>query len=345
MVRNLVINMVNIKYSRCGKERESLHEIKCKKCGGVFEVEIDFEFRKENLKDNFPYIREWVTLGEGNTPLIRRGKVWFKLDFLNPTGSYKDRGSVTLISYLASNGIKDIAEDSSGNAGASIAAYGKAAGMNVTIFVPETARGNKVKQIEAYGAKLMKVSGTRDDVTKAAEKSGYYYASHVFQPHFRDGIRSLAYEIVRDLNWKIPEKVFIPVSAGTLLMGVYSGFKHLMESGVIEKIPTIVAVQTKQVMPVCAKLNNLSYAPPAKVTSIADALVSTNPALLQEMTDVLQNYGECRVVDDNQITEAWKELTKIGLLVEYSSATVYASLRKDDENSVLVLTGNGLKVL
>ena len=108
--------------------------------------------------------------------MLRSGNVYFKLDFLNPTGSYKDRGSVTLISYLAQMGIKEISEDSSGNAGASIAAYGAAAGMKVRIYVPSTARGNKLKQIESYGAEVIKIEGSREDVAKAAENSPYYYA-------------------------------------------------------------------------------------------------------------------------------------------------------------------------
>ncbi|AKA73787.1 pyridoxal-phosphate dependent enzyme [Saccharolobus solfataricus] len=334
---------------RCGKGRESIYEIKCSKCGGPFEIPIDFEFDKYNGKDfpynekNFPYIKHFISLGEGRTPMIKRGKILFKLDFLNPSGSYKDRGAVTLVSYLMEKGIRRISEDSSGNAGSAIAAYSAAAGIEAYIFVPETAKGGKLKQIESYGAHLIRVKGSREDVAKAAENSGYYYASHVLQPQFRDGIRTLAYEIVRDLDWKIPNYVFLPVSAGTLLLGVYKGFKHLLDSGVISEMPKIVAVQTEQVMPLCAKFKNISYMPPDKVTSIADALVSTRPFLLDYMQKAI---SECVVVNDNEILEAWKELAKMGLLVEYSSATVFAAYKKFSvDNGVLVLTGSGLKVL
>jgi threonine synthase len=331
---------------RCGKEREGL-ELRCKRCGGPFKVEIDDLPFSKNLRENFPYIKSWISLGEWNTPMLRSGNVYFKLDFLNPTGSYKDRGSVTLISYLAQMGIKEISEDSSGNAGASIAAYGAAAGMKVRIYVPSTARGNKLKQIESYGAEVIKIEGSREDVAKAAENSPYYYASHVLQPQFRDGIRSLAYEIVRDLNWRAPDNIFLPTSAGTLLLGVFEGFRHMFERGVINKIPKIIAVQTEQVMPLCSKLKGIKYNPPEKVTSIADALVSTNPFLLPEMEEIIKKYGDCVVVNEEEIMNAWKELARRGLLVEYSSATVYSALSKikAEEESVLVLTGNGLKTL
>ncbi|MEM3353643.1 MAG: pyridoxal-phosphate dependent enzyme [Saccharolobus sp.] len=324
----------------CGKERESIYEIRCSRCGGPFDIEIDFEY-SQNTAKNFPYINKLITLGEGKTPIIKKGDVWFKLDFLNPTGSYKDRGSVTLISYLAEKGIKRISEDSSGNAGASIAAYSAAAGIEAFIFVPENAKGNKLKQIEAYEARVIKVSGSREDVAKAAENSGYYYASHVLQPQFRDGIRTLAYEIME--SFKKVKYIFLPVSAGTLLLGVYKGLKHLLDSGIIDEIPNIVAVQTEQVMPLCAKLKNINYKPPEKITSIADALVSTKPVLLDQMIKVV---NECIVVNDNEIISAWKKLARMGLLVEYSSATVYAAYEKFKVNdAVLVLTGSGLKTI
>ena len=178
-------------------------------------------------------------------------------------------------------------------------------------------------------------------MAKAAETSGYYYASHVLQPQFRDGIRTLAYEIVE--SFKKVKYIFLPVSAGTLLLGVYKGLKHLLDSGIIDEIPNIVAVQTEQVMPLCAKLKNINYKPPEKITSIADALVSTRPVLLDQMIKVV---NECIVVNDNEIISAWKKLARMGLLVEYSSATVYAAYEKFKVNdAVLVLTGSGLKTI
>jgi len=124
-----------------------------------------------------------------------------KLDFLNPTGSYKDRGSVTLISWLHQAGLTRISEDSSGNAGASIAALWGSSGHACLGFCAHQREGSKNRQIEAYGAQVTRVEGSRNDVAKAAENSANYFASHVWQPEFRDGIRSLAYEIVRDLGW------------------------------------------------------------------------------------------------------------------------------------------------
>ncbi|AWR97847.1 pyridoxal-phosphate dependent enzyme [Acidianus sulfidivorans JP7] len=329
---------------RCGKEREGC-ELKCKRCGGPFKIDVEDLPFSSNLRENFPYIKTWISLGEWNTPMIKlNNNLFLKLDFLNPTGSYKDRGSVTLVSYLAQAGVKKISEDSSGNAGASIAAYGAAAGIDVSVFVPSNAKGTKLRQIESYGAKVVKVDGSREDVAKAAENSGYYYASHVLQPYFRDGIRSLAYEIAFSMNYNSDFSVFLPTSAGTLLLGVYEGFKHLVSQGIMKDFPKLIAVQTEQVMPLCAKVKMMEYNPPAKVTSIADALVSTNPFLINEMVDVITKYGDCIVVSDEEIISAWKDLARKGILVEYSSATTLAAYYKNkEEKSILVLTGSGLK--
>ncbi|CAC11637.1 threonine synthase related protein [Thermoplasma acidophilum] len=329
----------------CGKKRVG-EELRCKSCGSPFEIRTGFHYR-ENIEDNFPYIKNMISLGESETPIFHGDDFDLKLDYMLPTFSYKDRGSRILISHIAdirdSYGITRISEDSSGNAGASIAAYGSAAGLAVDIYVPETVAGRKFSQIQAYGANVIKVKGSREDVQSAAERSESFYASHVLRPEFRDGIRTLAYEIYRQYD-RMPRNIYIPVSAGTLLLGLYSGLRHLMESGEIAEMPAIVAVQTEAVSPLCAKINGLNYDPDNKLSSIADALVSRKPVLLQKMYQVISEYGRCMTVSDDEIIEARNRLAKKGFLVEYSSATVYAAFRKKpQENSLLVLTGSGLK--
>lgn len=332
----------------CGEVRKQL-EFKCSNCGGLFELIPDFKFREE-MKSNFPYVREWVNLGEVETPLVDRGDLKFKLDYFSPTFSYKDRGAHTLISYLNSVrkefGIKAISEDSSGNAGASIAAYGTAADFSVDIFIPEKTSQAKVDQIGSYGANIVKVQGSREDVQNAAENSNGVFASHVKMPEFRDGIRSLAYELFNQLEGTVPDHVFVPVSAGTLLLGVYSGFEHLLESGEIDRMPDIVCVQTEAVSPLCARISGTQFDASREISSVADALVSMNPPLLEKMVEVA-SQGHCITVSEDEIIVARNDLSRSGFYVEYSSATVLAAYRKRvySGKSVLVLTGNGLKNL
>ncbi len=321
-------------------------ELICNICNSPFEIIPDNKYRDE-LSHNFEYITKWIGLGEVQTPVLNFGNLSFKLDYFSPTFSYKDRGSRNLISYLLTNREKfkgDLNEDSSGNAGASISAYGKSAGFNINIFVPENANISKLSQIKAYGANIIKVHGSRDDVQISAQKHKGNYISHVLRPEFRDGIRTLAYEIFNQSE-RMPDNIFVPVSAGTLLLGLYSGMEHLYNSGEISKIPSIIAVQPDNISPLCSKVNAAEYDPGNKLTSIADALVSKRPMLLDKMYSVIKNHGKCIGVSEDEIIKSRNDLALMGIYTEYSSATVYAAYKKHnfDNKSLLILTGNGLK--
>lgn len=330
----------------CGSSRKGL-EYRCSNCGGLFDIVPETKYR-DRMEDNFPYITKWLTLGEVVTPLVPGDNVSFKLDYFSPTYSYKDRGARSLISFLTSysnrESIESINEDSSGNAGAAISAYGASAGFNVNIYVPEKTSAAKIGQIESYGANIVKIKGSREDVQIAAQNASGVYASHVMMPEFRDGIRSLSYEIFKQYSGKVPDHVFVPVSAGTLLLGLWSGFRHLLESGEIDRIPDIVAVQTEQVSPLCSRISGKEFDAERKVVSIADALVSMKPPLLEKMV-VAMKAGTCITVSEDEIISARNDLSASGIYTEYSSATVYAAYKKKrfEGKSLLVLTGNGLK--
>ncbi|MEM3596660.1 MAG: pyridoxal-phosphate dependent enzyme [Candidatus Bathyarchaeia archaeon] len=359
-----------VKCSACNRSSNNLLEFKCPSCGSPLNVHINIKFEnKEILKKRhnlwryakfFPYVDggSIITLGEGWTPLVKFFRnLHFKLENLNPTGSFKDRGSAVLMSALhkhikKANGY--IAEDSSGNAGASIAAYAARAGLKAKIYVPENVSGPKFNQIKFYGADVVKVSGSRSNVAEEAQKveSGKVYVGHILHPLFREGIKSLAYEIAEQFDWRVPERIYLPVSAGTLLLGVINGFKHLLDSGEIKVMPKIVACQTRQVSPLYHKFKGLPYTPPKRISSIADALVSVNPPLLDIMVKSLKEAdGDAFLVEENEIFDAFLELAKKGFFVEPSSAVAYAAYKKHvesgetskGEDSVVVLTGSGLK--
>jgi len=359
-----------IKCSTCGHSSSNLLNYKCPSCSQPLNIQLHFDFEIEKIpKKNytvwryakfFPYVKEAeiTTLGEGWTPLVNFSEnIYFKLENLNPTGSFKDRGSTTLISALHTLIKKAggyITEDSSGNAGASIAAYAARAGLKAKIYVPEDVSGPKFSQIQFYGSEVIKVSGTRSEVAEEAQKTerGKYYVGHILHPLFRDGIRSLAYEIAEKFGWHAPERVYLPVSAGTLLLGVIEGFKHLVKSNIIASMPKIVACQTQQVSPLYHYFKNLSYTPPERITSIADALVSVNPPLLDLMVKHLtEARGDAIIVEESEIFNAFKELAGKGFFVEPSSAVAYAAYKKQLKNreiskankTVIILTGTGLK--
>lgn len=360
----------DVECSACGYHSNSLLDFKCPSCGMPLDIQLhlDFETKRISRKDLslwryrrfFPYVRqsEIVRLGEGWTPLVKFSeRVYFKLESLNPTGSFKDRGSALLVSALQKRIKKRggyISEDSSGNAGASIAAYAARAGLRAKVYVPEAVAGPKFNQIQFYGADVVRVSGSRSKVAEEAQKHepGKFYIGHILHPLFRDGIRSLAYEISEQSGWKVPSSVFLPVSAGTLLLGIVSGFQHLVGSNVVESIPRIVACQTRQVSPLYHRMKNLSYTPPDTLASVADALVSVDPPLLELMVKNLKKVdGDAVIVEEEEILEAFRELARRGFYVEPSSAVAYAGYKKQVKNkevsisssAAIVLTGAGLK--
>jgi threonine synthase len=358
-----------IKCSKCGRTSTGILDSKCS-CGSPLETHLHFNFEKKQIRKRnyslwryvsfFPYVneKEIMSLGEGWTPLVKfSDSVYFKLDHLNPTGSFKDRGSTVLISALQEQLKKAggyVSEDSSGNAGASIAAYATRAGLKAKIYVPQNVSGPKFSQIQFYGAEVVKVSGSRSKVAEEAQKpeKRKVYVGHIVHPLFRDGIRSLAYELAEEFGWKLPDRIYLPVSAGTLLLGVINGFKHLETSGLIDVFPKIVACQTRQVSPLYHRFKGLSYTPPKRITSIADALVSVDPPLLDLMIKNLKKVNSDAVmVEESEILAAFIELARRGFFVEPSSAVTYAAYEKQleiketskDDEAVIVLTGNGLK--
>jgi len=359
--------------TKCGRPRQSEAEWRCL-CGGPFESKQDKRFDKKLIdreergvwryREYLPEILETdlISLGEGGTPLLQLKRqepnVLVKSEYVNPTGSFKDRGSTVLISYAIGVakrlGFNRAIEDSSGNAGASIAAYCARAGLQCEIFVPERVQAVKLAQIEAYGAKVRKIAGTRRNLSSAteAEAKEAFYASHIWNPYFTEGTKTIVYEIAESMRWDPPDVVFCPTSAGSLLIGLYKGFIHLVESDVIESMPKIVAVQSLQVSPIYHAYKGLSYIPPERLDTVADALISTEPTRKDEMLELLRRWnGNCEVAEDSEILESVKELARLGFYVEPSSAVAHAAWKrwkregKIDEGAkvVIPLTGSGLK--
>src|SRR5918992_367771 len=209
-------------------------------------------------REALPPLASQVSLGESMTPLIpfdHRGRdIWLKCDYLLPTGSYKDRGAAILMSQLQSMGVQRIVEDSSGNAAASLAAYAARAGIDIEVFCPASASPGKLAQIKLYGAQLRLIEGPRQHTTEALERhvaaAGDFYASHLWHPYFLEGVKTMAFEITEQNDWRVPDVVICPVGAGSILLGLYKGFTELRESGVIARLPRLFAAQAANICPV-----------------------------------------------------------------------------------------------
>jgi len=263
--------MIEIQCTNCHRSYPDKETpFRCLNCGGVFDFNGQLEFDPSKIDENLPGIWRYshyfglhadspiVYLGEGNTPLVW-GKypgreVACKLEYLSPTGSFKDRGTAILISLLKERGVRSAIEDSSGNAGASFAAYAARAGIKARVYVPDYTSAPKRKQIEAYGAEVIRVPGTRTVASEAvlsAAAQGDVYASHAYLPHGIRGFATIAFEIESQLGGT-PGTVIAPTGQGSLLLGLGRGFNALFHAGVIDKIPRLIGVQALACAPLWA---------------------------------------------------------------------------------------------
>lgn len=305
-----------------------------------------------------------VSLGEGMTPLVPTSltinrttyTINAKLDFLQPTSSYKDRGTVGVINWLAAHAVERVVETSSGNAGASVAAYAAAAGMQAHIYVPQNAQESKVNMIAAYGAVPVRVPGSKRDVmtmTLTAINNRTAFASHSYSPFFAAGMMTLAWELWEQVGRRAPEVIVTPVGMGLLLLGMARGFTALREAGVIDRMPRLFAVQAAASDPlVRAWEAGYDHVPPLSSVqpTVADGIVIPAPLRGAEMLRALRESGGAALrVNEDSILPAQQALARRGIFAEPTSATTVAVLPQvralvgAEAQITLVLTGNGLK--
>ena len=301
-----------------------------------------------------------ISLGEGCTPLVQKEwddfRPFFKLEWFNPTCSFKDRGTTVMLSFVRQLGIDAVLEDSSGNGGASVAAYGAAGGMRVKILAPAYTSPAKVAQVRAFGADVQLVEGPREESqNEAIRQSGeIFYSSHNWQPFFLQGTKSIAYEIWEDFNFAVPDNIIIPVGAGSNLLGCHIGFSELLAAGQISKLPRLFAAQPLNCSPLDASFQAGVDTPIDRAVhkTIAEGTAIAHPLRLKEMIHALKaSGGESVAVSEDEIIAALKRLARLGLFVEPTSASVAAAFSKltargviqARENTVMVISGTGIK--
>src|SRR5580658_8369452 len=235
-----------------------------------------------------------VSLGEGWTPLVARdwdgAAIRFKLESQMPTGSFKDRGTAVMLNHLLEVGVGPIHEDSSGNAGSSIATYAAAAGIPCRIYVPAAAPRGKIVQIAASGAEVVTVPGTRQDVTTAAlalaASGASFYASHNWHPFFIEGTQTLAFEIWEQLGFRAPDNVLVPTGYGSNILGLERGFDELMRCGEVSRMPRFFAVQAANCAAFAAAwIDDPVFTPQP---TIADGIATVKPVRTAEVLTALR---------------------------------------------------------
>jgi len=298
-----------------------------------------------------------ISYGEGLTPYTsinyKGYSIKVKQDHLMPTGSFKDRGSSMVINHLYSQGITSFTEDSSGNGGAAYAGYCALGGLDCRIFIPAGTSKGKVAQVNIYGAKLVEVEGTRNDVATAAMKShdGSVYVVHNWHPYFVQGTKSIAYEIWEQNGFKSPEAVITVVGNGSLITGLYIGFKELLLSGEIKKMPKIYGVQPDNCNPIYRLFFGIHEEFSPSYT-IAEGASISKPNKAKEIIEfVSETSGKFLSASEGEIKEALFYVGKKGFYIEPTSALAFAGLNKlinskelkEDEDISIIISGNGLK--
>ncbi len=341
---------------------------RCPGCGGVFDYSLPLQFDPQQVEPGQPGIWRYrhtfglpenapvVTLGEGGTPLVWAEafgrQVAFKCEFQNPSGSFKDRGSAVLVSFLRSRGVEIAIEDSSGNAGASFAAFAARVGMKGRVFVPQSASGPKRSQIEAYAAEVVEIPGPRSNAARAAQRAadeGAIYASHVYLPFNLPGYATLAYEILDQIGG-MAGTVVLPVGQGGLFLGIWRGFEAMLKAGIITRMPVMVGVQVRACAPLWAVFAygaaGLQWV--SEGETIAEGIRVSHPVRGDEVLKCLeQGGGEIVAVDEDEVLHGRDQLARRGFYVEATSAVVWGGLaqviERVPEPVVVVLTGSGLK--
>ena len=273
---------------------------------------------------------------------------FFKLEYLQPTGSFKDRGTWVTVAKLRESDITEVVLDSSGNAAVSLAVFARRTGIKAHLFVPDHTSPGKLALLEKAGAELHIVSGDRmavhREAVEFAEGNGLVYVSHWLNPYFLEGTKTVSFEAYEQLG--VPDYVIAPAGSGTLFLGLWKGFSELKSLGEIDRLPTFVAVQAAGYESLCERSSVKSH--------LAEGIAITEPPRLEEMRAVLDETGGiCVSVDDSETGQALKWLWGRGFMVEPTSATVLAALWElvesgeipEGSSVLLPLTGSGLKTV
>jgi len=373
----------NYKCIDCGAEYSSDKIIYlCPKCEkeqkpeefqkGVLQTKLDTDYlkslsRKSEINhDDFSVYKTSHSNAYpvGNTPLISpeslRQKtgfkhLYFKNDSTNPSGSLKDRASKLIAAQAMHFKEKVIALASTGNAGSAMACAGAAYCLDIVLFVPESAPKAKLIQSLLYGAKVIPIKGTYDDVFKLSIEFTNMYGginrNTAYNPLTIEGKKTVSIEIYKQLNKTVPDIVYLPVGDGAIYSGVYKGFSDLKEAGFIKRIPQIIGVQSVGSNAISRAFHTGKMKAIESANTIADSISVASPACGRMVVKFLKICnGWMTEVTDDEISRAQLQLCRdSGIFVEPAAAASWAGFLKDsakldkDKTIVVLLTGVGFK--
>ena len=341
----------------------------CVRCGSPLDVEYKDPDRHSidwhGFKMPVPFHSDLyaATMGEGHTPIVplprvsealRSPNIFGKLELMNPTGSFKDRGAAMMISVAVEHNVCEVVEDSSGNAGAAVAAYSARVGIKAHIFAPSNAPKAKMGQIRVYGAESHPIPGPREASTEAAlqyqREHGTVYASHNLSPYFLEGVKTFAYEVAAQMS-PTPNHIVIPVGNGSLLIGAWKGYSELLSAGLVKQTPKLHAIQANAVRPIAAQFARERWT--AGGSTVAGGISVGAPPRKNQVIRAISDTGGIAVAVSDESILRWQTFlaSSEGIFAEPTSAAALAGLEKligsgtigPDDTALVAITGFGLK--
>jgi threonine synthase len=359
----------------------------CEECFGPLEPAYDLgaidgvDFRKhveagpaslwryESLLPGGPDVPR-VDLGAGFTPLRRAERLaerlglealWIKDDSVNPSNSFKDRVVTVAITMARAFGFEAISCASTGNLANATAAAAAKAGMPCYVFVPEDLERAKILATEAYGAKVVAVKGSYDDVNRlcseVAEALPWAFVNVNMRPYYAEGSKSLGFEVAEQLGWRLPDHVVVPIASGALMTKIHRAFRELIAVGAVaEDASRISGAQAEGCSPVAqAFAANADEVRPVKPSTVAKSLAIGNPAdgwyaiqTARATGGAIDACTEAEVIDGVRLlaeTEGVFTETAGGVTIAVLKRLVEAGVVRRDEETVALVTGNGYKTV
>jgi len=376
-----------LKCRECGREYPLAATHVCEFDFGPLEVVYDYDRIKKTLtreaiasrpKSMWRY-RELlpvahaptVGLQVGFTPLIKADRLakrlgirelWIKNDTVNyPTLSFKDRVVSVALSRSRELGFDTVACASTGNLANSVAANAAAAGMRAYVFIPSDLEQGKIVNSLVYGANVISIKGHYDEVNRLcaeiAGKFGWAFVNVNMRPYYAEGSKSMAYEIVEQLGWQVPQHTVVPLASGSLLTKIYKGYQEMIKLGLAPDAgPHLHGAQAAGCSPIStAQKAGLDFFKPVKPNTIAKSLAIGTPADgFYALKTMKETAGAADDVTDDEIREAIALLAETeGVFAETAGGVTVGVAKKliasgkipQNDSAVLCVTGNGLKTL
>jgi len=369
--------MTILECSQCSSTQKPYHRsYKCEKCGGLLEYTYNFdELRKFKLNGPFnfwryrrllPETRNIVTLGEGGTPLHKAERlakrfglnsVHLKDETRNPTNSYRDRCAALMVSNALDLKHDAVLCASSGNLGASLAAYCAKAELACHVIVPKAVDMGKLAQMLIYDAAMEENGEFVDEALLRAEslahETGWYQAAAELNPLVIEAQKTIAYEVAEQLG--VPDWFIVSMGSGGTIHSVWKGLKELLAMKKISTLPRMIGVQAKGCAPIVNAHLNSQQQPAAisKPSTQALAILVRNPLNGRLALETLrESKGVGATVSDSEIFEAEQDIARLeGIFAEPSSSATIAALKKlvcegaisRKDKVVCLITGSGLK--